>query len=244
MQLPLTGIIRGILSPHSKDRAKELAKLQGQEHVYIRGRVVDRGPCPGLNSLANQGYLPRDGKNITIPMVEAALIKSLHHSPLLAHTLAMQLKPLCNFDGTFNLPDMRRHNVVERDVSFTRFDFRHGDNYTFQPSLFEKMVADTAGGPTTVSTLAKTYRRRTNEEKEDGAEGLGFRLYFVSLVQTVSFLHSADLKGHEMSEELLRQFFEEERFPDAVIRNEKIRGLFGLVGMSLDLALKLWFGKR
>ncbi|KAJ6582149.1 Chloroperoxidase, partial [Mycena capillaripes] len=28
-----------------------------------------RSPCPGLNTLANHGYIPRNGKNITIPMI-------------------------------------------------------------------------------------------------------------------------------------------------------------------------------
>lgn len=27
------------------------------EHVYIRGDITNRSPCPGLNALANQGYL-------------------------------------------------------------------------------------------------------------------------------------------------------------------------------------------
>lgn len=173
-------------------------------------------------------------------MVEAALMTALHHDKILAHTLAIQLQPLCRKDGTFDLIDMRRHNVIERDVSFTRLDFRHGDNYTFQPSMFETMVKDTGDGPTTVESLAKTYRRRTQEEKESGGDKLPINLYFVSLVQTVSFLHSAEVGGR-MNEETLREFFSEEKFPDVITGNTKTRGLLGLVGMSLKLAFNLWF---
>ena len=50
-----------------------------------------------------------------------------------AHTLALQLKPVLRKDGTFDLIDARTHNVVEHDRSMTRLDFRHGDNYTMQP---------------------------------------------------------------------------------------------------------------
>jgi hypothetical protein len=36
-----------------------------------------RGPCPGLNSLANHGFLPRDGKNIHVTDIVAAMDKHL-----------------------------------------------------------------------------------------------------------------------------------------------------------------------
>ena len=32
-----------------------------------------RGPCPGLNALANHGYLPRDGKNIHVTDIVTAM---------------------------------------------------------------------------------------------------------------------------------------------------------------------------
>ena len=32
-----------------------------------------RGPCPGLNALANHGFLPRDGKNIHITDIVTAM---------------------------------------------------------------------------------------------------------------------------------------------------------------------------
>jgi hypothetical protein len=27
------------------------------DNYYVRGSISDRGPCPALNALANQGYL-------------------------------------------------------------------------------------------------------------------------------------------------------------------------------------------
>ncbi|EEB97921.1 hypothetical protein MPER_02663, partial [Moniliophthora perniciosa FA553] len=40
-----------------------------QHSLQAPGPDDARGPCPGLNTLANHGFLPRDGKNITIPIV-------------------------------------------------------------------------------------------------------------------------------------------------------------------------------
>lgn len=28
-----------------------------EDHKYVRGDIENRGPCPALNALANQGYL-------------------------------------------------------------------------------------------------------------------------------------------------------------------------------------------
>ena len=48
---------KSIVSIGSRERKQELAKIQQEDHTYARGNIENRGPCPGLNSLANQGYL-------------------------------------------------------------------------------------------------------------------------------------------------------------------------------------------
>jgi hypothetical protein len=58
---------------------------------------------------------------------------ALHMSGTVAHALANTLKPILREDGTFDLVDTRKHNVVEHDRSLTRLDYRQGDNYTLQP---------------------------------------------------------------------------------------------------------------
>ena len=58
---------------------------------------------------------------------------ALHMSGTVGHALANTLKPVLREDGTFDLADSRKHNVVEHGRSLTRLDFRQGDNYTLQP---------------------------------------------------------------------------------------------------------------
>ncbi|ERF76991.1 hypothetical protein EPUS_06859 [Endocarpon pusillum Z07020] len=144
----------------SRQQKPEVKQLLGDNHSYIRGNIATRGPCPGLNALANQGYLPRNGNNITLSEVETALMSALHMDKPLASALTNSLKPLVHKDKTFNLADMRQHNIIEHDASFTRLDFRQGDNYTFQPLMLQALLADADGGPVTVKSLAKTYVRR------------------------------------------------------------------------------------
>jgi Peroxidase, family 2 len=81
------------------------------------------------------GNSPRDGKNLTLPMVENALMTALHMNRHLAGSLTLALRPLCRADGTLDLEDTRRHNIIEHDNSFSRHDFYTGDNYTIQPDM-------------------------------------------------------------------------------------------------------------
>ena len=154
---------------------------------------------------------------------------------LLSSALANSLKPLARKDGTFDLVDMRKHNVIEHDASFTRLDVQHsGDNYTFQPDMFEAMLKDAGDGPVTVKTLGKTYKRRNKESREAGAPALPIKLYFVNLLQSVSLMNTAQTGG-KMSKELLTTFYFEERFPDEILNNPQPRTLFGLLSKAFML---------
>jgi len=235
----LFSFLKGIVNFRSRERSQEIAQTQQVEHGYVRGNIVNRGPCPGLNALANQGYLPRDGKDISVAQVETALMAGLHMSSTLASTLAHALRPVCRADGTFDLYDMRKHNVVEHDRSFTRLDFRQGDNYTFQPAMFQALLDDAEGGPITIQTLAKTYVRRKKECKRSGAPSLSLTLWGVNLIQTVSFYHTAAM--NPLTKETMTTFYVEERFPDAILQNPKKRTLPGLIWDTVVLLTYIVF---
>lgn len=58
MFLGMTDLAKGLLSSGvSAGNNKALTNSKGGDHYYTRGNITDRGPCPGLNALANQGYL-------------------------------------------------------------------------------------------------------------------------------------------------------------------------------------------
>jgi len=234
MYLGIFSALKGLLTFGSQKQKGEITISPSDDHSYIRGNIADRGPCPGLNALANQGYLPRDGKNISLPEVQAAFMTVLHMDCALASALTRSLRPLRREDGTFDLRDMRRHNVIEHDASFTRLDFHQGDNYSFQPAMFQALLDDAGDGPVTVKTLAKTYIRRNKESKASGAPGLPISLWFVNLLQTVSFMNTAQTGG-KLSREIMTTFYVEERFPDVILKNEKTRTLHGLIRTALAL---------
>lgn len=167
---------------------------------------------------------------------------SLHQDKALASSIARPLHQILRPDGTFDLYDMRRHNVIEHDASLTRLDARQGDNYTFQPAMLQAMFDDAHGGPITVTTLARSYNRRKKERKADGGAALPWNLWFVNIVQTVSFLNTADTGG-KLSRDVVKPFYEEERIPDEILNNGRTRTLSGLLIYSFKLIFYSVFGR-
>jgi aminoglycoside phosphotransferase (APT) family kinase protein len=76
-----------------------------------------------LNTLANHGFLPHDGHDITREETENALFEALNVNKTLASALfdfALTTNPEANAT-TFSLNDLGNHNILEHDASL-RYD--------------------------------------------------------------------------------------------------------------------------
>ncbi|KAM0703001.1 hypothetical protein Q7P35_010433 [Cladosporium inversicolor] len=97
-----------------------------------------RGPCPMMNTLANHGFLHRDGLNLTEDVVIKALEDGLNFDNSLSKTMfkmALPANPEPNATW-FTLDQLNRHNVLEHDASLSRMDAYYGNNHLFNPSTF------------------------------------------------------------------------------------------------------------
>ncbi|KAF7303083.1 Cloroperoxidase [Mycena kentingensis (nom. inval.)] len=88
-----------------------------------------RSPCPGINALANHAILPRDGRNITHPMLVDIFKKFLNLEETFAITVANASNRFLRADGTFDLHDTALHGVIEDNASFVHDDVRPGEKY-------------------------------------------------------------------------------------------------------------------
>ncbi|KAJ7481995.1 Cloroperoxidase [Mycena latifolia] len=120
-------------------------------HAFIPAKPTDaRSPCPGLNTLANHGYLPRNGANFTIPqLMDAALAAfNLDWAPIL---VAAKFGLLSGEDkSTFQemkLSALDLHNLIEHDASISRNDFGDGtgDNVHFNETTFATLANSNPG---------------------------------------------------------------------------------------------------
>ncbi|RAH55983.1 peroxidase [Aspergillus piperis CBS 112811] len=99
-----------------------------------------RAPCPMLNTLANHGYLPHNGKDITEQHTINALYNALGIDAELAtylHQEAVTTNPAPNAT-TFSLNDLSRHDILEHDASLSRQDAFFGDNHDFNQTIFDE----------------------------------------------------------------------------------------------------------
>ncbi|KAJ7252393.1 Cloroperoxidase [Mycena haematopus] len=111
-------------------------------HEWVAPKATDvRSPCPGLNTLANHGYLPRDGKNISIPMFLQAAIDGFNVTP----DAIIQAAEVGLLSGdaptTLDLDALKLHNLVEHDASISRNDLAvNGDNLHFNETIFANLA--------------------------------------------------------------------------------------------------------
>jgi hypothetical protein len=57
MHATISGALFALFNFNTKEREAERKKITQEDHSYVRLNAADRAPCPGLNALANQGYL-------------------------------------------------------------------------------------------------------------------------------------------------------------------------------------------
>jgi hypothetical protein len=174
-------------------------------------------------------------------MIKQSLRDGLHMSPLLASSLTNALRPLLRPDGTLDLKDTRRYNVIEHDASITRLDFHQGDNYTIQPELVQAIFDDAHGGPVSLKSLAVSFKRRSKESRAAGAPRLGIKMWFVKLLNLAGAVNTTVVNG-DIPKEVAEALFVEERWHPVVLENKKMRSVLTLGWNAVKLAGHLIFG--
>ncbi|KAG4418243.1 hypothetical protein IFR04_008601 [Cadophora malorum] len=181
-----------------------------------------RSPCPGLNSLANHGFIPHDGKGLTIPILIKGLKDGLNvgadFSTAIggAGLLSVPSSPLAT---SFTLKDIRKHNFpIEHDASLSRADFNldNGDNWMFNQSIFDSVLAYYDGMMETsipVASAAK-YNRVKTELARDPKFTYTPQQFVLSYGETALYLSTmGDPVTGVAPVDWVKIFFEEERLP-------------------------------
>ncbi|KAI5475657.1 Cloroperoxidase [Pseudohyphozyma bogoriensis] len=180
-----------------------------------------RGPSDASASLANHGILPRDGKNLTIPILKKALKDGLnvgHDFSQVIGTLALKG---CKPPGStsFNLDELAQHGTVEHDGSISRGDFKvTGNNKDFNGALFDEWLKVAAPNGEKQITLPAAAAGRWARLKQCNATNPDFEYdqKFLSLSYGESALYLSTM-GHPYFANPPTHFveilFREERLP-------------------------------
>lgn len=232
--------------------------LAAPEHAYFRPPAdrtsgwpnstaqYHRSPCPALNSLANHGFLPRDGKNVSQEMIRSAIMLVFAIDPLLATVTGQLLERL---PPQFTLADLSTHDFLERDASLVHDDaFFQKDpilvNLTLAAQLLERATGD---GPAderllTTQILARYRRDRTRESAESNpAFHLLAAQRFQIMFEAASLLVvMGDRASATISARHARSFLVHERIPSNFQRSEQPITTARALRVILELQMRAW----
>ena len=179
-----------------------------------------RSPCPGLNSLANHGFIHHDGKNMTIPHLLQGLAAGMNIGP--DFTIAIGGVGLLSspnpLGGSFDLNDLDQHNFpIEHDASLSRQDAFFGDDYSFNQGIFNQVLAQYKGSKTTnlKGASAAIANRTMDSQKRNPTFVYGPREFVLRYGETGLYLQTMggdDLTG-VANIDYVRQLFEKEKLP-------------------------------
>ncbi|KDQ53209.1 hypothetical protein JAAARDRAFT_438096 [Jaapia argillacea MUCL 33604] len=213
-------------------------------HPYIPpGPSDQRGPCPGLNTMANHGYLPRNGivssadiingaqeafnvdYNFSVALASFAL---LSRGNVLLDRVSLGLEsPLVpplpgNIDGTPG--GLGKHGRFEGDVSMTRQDFDLGDNVHFQQDMYDNLltyVSNYSDGNVVSERVFQEYRYARFVDSYLRNPNLTFHVGrhgfgYGEAGFTLNFFPNA--KEGNLTVPVMNSFFQNERFPEGWYR--------------------------
>ncbi|KAJ7655709.1 Chloroperoxidase [Mycena polygramma] len=145
-----------VLPPQATETG--LKQIPDAAHPFIApGPDDQRGPCPAMNTLANHGYIPRNGiasfEEITLALMEAFNLELIFGANMAANNMLTRGNPFINklsiggvsslvppLPGKIDGPvtgGIAKHGRFEGDASLTRADAFIGDNRDFQDILYD-----------------------------------------------------------------------------------------------------------
>ncbi|KAI8627963.1 Cloroperoxidase [Xylariaceae sp. FL1651] len=126
---------------------------------YVKPKSSDsRSPCPLLNTLANHGYLPHDGRNITAQDIGDAIFQSTNWNSQFGTLPGAAALRNLNLTA-IKLSDLNSVAGGEHPASLTRDDASSGDSNTIDPARVTALLADSSTNYLTVASLAKSRNR-------------------------------------------------------------------------------------
>ncbi|TFK17876.1 Cloroperoxidase [Coprinopsis marcescibilis] len=217
------------------------------KHPWQPTRPGDiRGPCPGLNTLASHGYLPRDGVASPEQIIKAVQEGFNMESELarfttyIAHLLdGNPITDLLSIGGKTPRtgPDPPRpaivggisnHGTFEGDGSMTRADAFFGDNSAFNPALFEEFKGFSnrfGGGFYNLTVAAELRFHRIQESIANNPQFsiVGFRhltLYAEAAFPVTLFVdgRKTGAQAGHLDMRSAESFFKDMRFPKGFFR--------------------------
>ncbi|KAF8855403.1 Cloroperoxidase [Acephala macrosclerotiorum] len=158
-------------------------------HIWLPPNPTDRrSPCPMLNTLANHGFLPRNGVNVSLDDLITGLSESINLAASATETpgeIALTTSTTGNA-STFNLDDLDKHHILEHDASLSRNDFYFGDDHSFNTTIWDQTATHF-----TNSTISFTNAATARLDRIAAAAAVNPQFNMTATEHTNSYFESA-----------------------------------------------------
>ncbi|KAF2084124.1 hypothetical protein K490DRAFT_76043 [Saccharata proteae CBS 121410] len=192
----LTNTVEGLLGSVAESVNPDNLRPEPGYEFQAPGPNDSRGPCPGLNLLANYGYLPRNG-HVNAGQVLEATSRGFNMGADLATVLivfaVLTDGDIANESWYLGSPPsgvggLNRHSTVEADISPNREDYYLGcgDNHHLSSRLFTQNVKLVSESPTQqfdMSVMGQHFRLSAAFSKNQNPY-----LYYFPFPSIVSFV--------------------------------------------------------
>ncbi|GBC07231.1 hypothetical protein RclHR1_07320004 [Rhizophagus clarus] len=203
-----------------------------------------RSPCPALNTLANHGYLPRDGKDITANQLIEAIHKCFNLSKVIAFILSHAGLYLIGKtrEGKLSLEDLF-NDAIEHPVSLTRPDKGLSEDYRkISPELLDSLFSErNENNQLTRISFARQYIKRRDQSLRDNPNFHGlsllqkYQIFGEYSLTLLCFPGSEKGRGEEIDADTLRSIYQFERLPDNWEKSELTISMFQLHNLVGDI---------
>ncbi|KAF8958572.1 Chloroperoxidase [Flammula alnicola] len=244
-EIILTLQVRDPESPPGPLQNTSTKLVNDPAHPWIPAGENDiRGPCPGLNTLASHGWLPRNGIATPVQIINAvqevfnmgndlAVFVTygafLVDGNLLTNLLSIGGKtPETGPDppAPAIVGGLNTHAVFEGDTSMTRGDAFFGDNHSFNETLFDELTAFSNKFGAGLYNLSVATEFRFQRIKDSIATNPQFSFisprYYTAYAESVfpiTFFIDGRDRSLQLDMNVARGFFQDGRMPDDFFRS-------------------------
>ena len=192
-----------------------------------------RSPCPALNTLANHGYLNRDGRAITKAQLKAAIMGVYNVDEQVANTLLKNVPA-----DVFNLDALSKHNFIEHDASLVHDDEAFGtDPSIVNMKLVDQLLARAKNGQIGIKQVAAHRKAREAESKAtNSAYTLDLKHKFIAYSEAAIFLLGlGDRNTKKISVDHARSFLVNEKIPADYTKASKPIGVVDTIAVVSEI---------
>ncbi|KAF8439682.1 Chloroperoxidase [Boletus edulis BED1] len=240
MSCPVSPVLASPVNPHDHhSHSGGVCPVTGNAHSFCPPQPGDiRSPCPALNTLANHGFLPRNGKNIGVFDIIKGLREGYKLSAVLAYFLAFSGVLLLAQFRHMSLADLARHNLVEHDASLFHLDAHNEDEYapTSANDTLLKVTLEEGGryrcGRMTLEDVANIRVKREAESRP--LDGVHAEIARGEMATAIGILGGRNAATEGLDMDVLRLWVEQERLPDGW-KPDHTQGLYKTYKMTAVL---------